>query len=69
MRERKNYCLHDHHLHFAFFPLLLQTADLTEPQKTFTNCEIDALEMRYYTTAIHRAAFVLPRFIEKELYK
>lgn len=46
-----------------------QTADLIEPKKTFTNCEIDAMEMRYYTTAIHRAAFVLPRFIEKELYK
>lgn len=46
-----------------------QDANLSEPLKTFTNSEIDDMGMRYYSTDIHRAAFVLPRFIEKELYK
>lgn len=43
-------------------------ATLEQPKQEFSNSEVDAMNMRYYTTAIHRAAFVLPRFIEKELY-
>lgn len=42
---------------------------MSEPQKQFTKTDIEALEMFYYSTDIHRAAFALPPFIEKELYK
>lgn len=38
-----------------------------KPEKIFTNEELDTMEMRYYSDAVHRAAFELPRFIEKSL--
>lgn len=44
-------------------------ATLSNPKVVFNNAEIDALNLRYYTSAVHRAAFVLPRFAEKELFK
>lgn len=48
---------------------LQESADLTEPVHTFTNKEIDAMGMKYYTSAAHRAAFTLPRYAEKFLYE
>lgn len=53
----------------SFCVPLFQDANLSEPQKQFTKTDIEALEMFYYSTDIHRAAFALPPFIEKELYK
>lgn len=40
---------------------------LDDPITTFTPEEIDKMNLRYYTTEIHRAAFVLPRYIVKQL--
>lgn len=44
------------------------TDRLDEPKKVFSTAEVDAMNMRYYTSAAHRAAFVLPRFAEKVLF-
>lgn len=41
---------------------------LSSPRVVFTDDEVDAMGLRYYTSATHRAAFVLPRFAEKGLY-
>lgn len=45
------------------------TRTLKEPTKIFTNNEIDQMNLKYYTSEAHRAAFVLPRFVEKRLYE
>ncbi|RLU20051.1 hypothetical protein DMN91_006657 [Ooceraea biroi] len=41
--------------------------DLTTPLKIFSEEELNRMEMKYYDDKIHRAAFVLPRFVKKEL--
>ncbi|XP_012251763.2 spermidine synthase [Athalia rosae] len=41
--------------------------NFNEPVKTFTDNQLDDMNMRYYSADVHRAAFVLPRFIEKSL--
>ncbi|XP_051170681.1 spermidine synthase isoform X1 [Leptopilina boulardi] len=38
-----------------------------KPEKIFTDGELDSMEIRYYSDGVHRAAFELPRFIEKSL--
>lgn len=43
--------------------------DLKEPLTKFDNSEIDKLKLRYYTSELHSAAFVLPRWIEKIFYE
>lgn len=41
---------------------------LKVPKKVFTEHELDAMQMRYYSAETHRAAFEgLPRYIAKEL--
>lgn len=42
---------------------------LEEPVKKFENAEIDSLNLKYYSSKIHRAAFTLPRWIEKHFYE
>lgn len=44
-------------------------ARLSEPKLRFNAEEIDGMQLRYYTSAAHTAAFTLPRFAEKELFK
>lgn len=46
---------------------LFQQADFKKPERIFTDQELESMEMRYYCDAVHRAAFELPRFIEKSL--
>lgn len=41
---------------------------LNEPATTFTDKEVDEMNLRYYTTDIHRTAFTLPRYAAKYLY-
>ncbi|CAL7950203.1 unnamed protein product [Xylocopa violacea] len=38
-----------------------------EPRKIFSDKELDEMNMKYYSDEVHRAAFVLPRFITKTL--
>lgn len=38
-----------------------------EPTRIFSGKELDEMNLRYYDDAVHRAAFVLPRFIRKAL--
>lgn len=38
-----------------------------EPVRCYTDEEISQMDLRYYNTAIHRAAFVLPQFVKKAL--
>ena len=40
-----------------------------EPVRKLSDEEIDKLELRYYNSAIHSAAFVLPQFAKKVLEK
>lgn len=42
---------------------------LNEPKTVFSTRNIDEMNLRYYTSSVHSAAFVLPRFVEKELFK
>ncbi|XP_063216671.1 uncharacterized protein LOC134527697 [Bacillus rossius redtenbacheri] len=39
-----------------------------EPLRIFTNDELEKMNLRYYSSEIHRASFVLPRFAEKVLF-
>lgn len=41
------------------------SVDLRNPKIQFTNTELDAMNLKYYSNEIHKSAFVLPRFIEK----
>ena len=38
-----------------------------EPKKVFSHSELDEMNMKYYDDDVHRAAFILPRFIIKAL--
>lgn len=40
-----------------------------EPKKVFSETELDNMSMKYYDDQVHRAAFVLPRFIKNILHK
>lgn len=40
-----------------------------EPTKVFNDTELDQMNMKYYNDQVHRAAFILPRFITKALDK
>lgn len=40
-----------------------------EPARQFTNKEIDKMGLKFYSTAMHKAAFTLPRYIEKHFYE
>ncbi|XP_055386739.1 spermidine synthase [Condylostylus longicornis] len=42
---------------------------LCEPVKIFSKEEIDNMNLRYYTSDIHKTAFTLPRYVEKTLYE
>lgn len=42
-----------------------ETRKLNEPVHRYSTEEVDKLGFRYYTDAVHKAAFVLPRFAEK----
>ncbi|XP_011149197.1 spermidine synthase isoform X1 [Harpegnathos saltator] len=39
--------------------------NLSQPVKVFNEDELDRMELKYYNDEIHRAAFVLPRFVVK----
>lgn len=41
--------------------------NIAEPIKIFNNDDLDRMEMKYYNDKVHRAAFVLPRFVEQSL--
>lgn len=46
-----------------------ENVELRQPRHKFTDDEVDAMGLRYYTSAAHVAALTLPRFAEKELFK
>lgn len=46
---------------------LNEQTNLTEPVKIFSDEDLDRMSMKYYNDKVHRAAFVLPRFVEKGL--
>lgn len=48
---------------------LKENDELNKPKTVFNSDEIDKMNLRYYTSAAHSAAFILPRFAEKELFK
>ncbi|XP_011639595.1 spermidine synthase [Pogonomyrmex barbatus] len=42
-----------------------EETNLAEPIRIFSDEELDRMSMSYYNDKIHRAAFILPRFVEK----
>ncbi|KAJ1528686.1 hypothetical protein ONE63_007079 [Megalurothrips usitatus] len=38
-----------------------------DPVRSFSEAELESMQLRYYTSDIHRAAFTLPRFAQKIL--
>ncbi|XP_073811780.1 spermidine Synthase [Musca autumnalis] len=42
---------------------------LNTPIEFFNSKEIDKMNLKYYTSAIHAASFILPRYIEKYFYE
>jgi len=48
---------------------LNENADLKEPITKFKLPEIDSMDLKYYSTEVHRGAFALPRWIEKHFYE
>lgn len=49
--------------------ILFQETNFKEPTKVFNDTELDQMNMKYYNDQVHRAAFILPRFITKALDK
>jgi len=41
--------------------------NFAEPARVLTEAEMTAMELRYYSPEVHRAAFVLPRFAQRAL--
>lgn len=46
-----------------------ESRQLEEPITNFENSEIDLLNLKYYSSKIHKAAFTLPRWVEKHFYE
>uniref|UniRef100_A0A1L8E2E8 Spermidine synthase n=1 Tax=Nyssomyia neivai TaxID=330878 RepID=A0A1L8E2E8_9DIPT len=46
---------------------LNENTNLREPAVTFTDDELERMQMRYYTSDCHRAAFTLPRYAANAL--
>ncbi|XP_043210160.1 spermidine synthase-like isoform X2 [Amphibalanus amphitrite] len=44
-----------------------QGVDFSRPRRELTEPELDAMGLRYYSSEVHRAAFVLPRFVRQAL--
>ncbi|KAF0309442.1 Spermidine synthase [Amphibalanus amphitrite] len=44
-----------------------QGVDFSRPRRELTEPELDAMGLRYYSAEVHRAAFVLPRFVRQAL--
>ena len=44
---------------------IIQDLVLSEPVRTLTEEEVDQLQLQYYNTDVHRAAFTLPQFVKK----
>lgn len=38
-----------------------------DPVKKFTDAELESMQLRYYSSDVHSAAFTLPRFAQKVL--
>jgi spermidine synthase len=49
------------------FVFILQETNFKEPLRIFSETELDSFNLHYYSTEVHRAAFVLPRFARKAL--
>lgn len=45
--------------------LLLQNTSFREPVRQLSQEQVDEMNLRYYNSSIHRAAFVLPEFTRK----
>lgn len=43
----------------------IQELVLSEPTRTLTEEEVEQLQLQYYNTDVHRAAFTLPQFVKK----
>ena len=43
----------------------IQELVLSEPTRTLTEEEVEQLQLQYYNTDVHRAAFTLPQFVQK----
>ena len=41
---------------------------MSEPVRTLTEEEVDQLQLQYYNTDVHRAAFTLPQFVKKVVH-
>ncbi|TMW46433.1 hypothetical protein DOY81_008488 [Sarcophaga bullata] len=42
---------------------------LETPIHTFSSAEVDRMDLKYYSSKIHSASFVLPRWIQKHFYE
>ena len=38
---------------------------MSEPTRTLTEEEVEKLQLQYYNTDVHRAAFTVPQFVKK----
>jgi spermidine synthase len=43
------------------------TTKFEKPLRTFTDQELDKMNLRYYSSEMHTAAFILPRFAQKAI--
>ncbi|KYM80786.1 Spermidine synthase [Atta colombica] len=46
---------------------LTEQTNFAEPMKIFSGKDLDRMSLMYYNDKVHRAAFALPRFVEKAL--
>lgn len=50
------------------FLIYLQETNFKEPLRIINPEEQEQLKLRYYSPEIHRASFVLPRFVKKVIF-
>ncbi len=44
---------------------IIQELVLSDPVRTLTDEEVEQLQLQYYNTDVHRAAFTVPQFVKK----
>jgi spermidine synthase len=44
---------------------IIQELVLSDPVRTLTEEEVEQLQLQYYNTDVHRAAFTVPQFVKK----
>lgn len=51
--------------HLKFLMIISQDLNLCQPLRTLSDEDLEEMELKFYNSETHRAAFVLPQFAKK----